>query len=1423
MIKRAYMMARQKEEFKSLAQRVRAIVFLATPHRGANLAQLLSRVLNFAPGPRPFVKDLHRNSLATQSINDEFPQYSQELQLYSFYETLPMVNGLGKSLVVEKDAAVLGYPNETAAYLNANHREVCKYATRNDSNYRTVRDALASIIRRLRVDVSALQSEINDEQRMLLDSFLGVTDAPKDYYMENESLRLTGSCEWLIRKDTFQAWRDHLDAHLYWISAKPGTGKTVLSGKVIHHLTSLDLDVCFYFFDYRNKAQTSISCFLLSMVGQVASMHPQVMQIVLEICAKDDQLCKADYRTIWRKLYIEGILRIKSWTRHQYWVIDALDECSHDSELVPLLLKLTETHSAQILLTCRNRFGTYRQSSRPRAMVTSEEISLDDTKSDIALYLQANLQQLPKIDEQTQQDTMSAISTKSGGCFLWVSLIMQELRLAHTTTEIRRILEEVPSDMNDLYSRILEQMSRAPPYSKVLAKAILTWTVCSARPLTTFELDQALRLDIKDRIDSVEASIESRCGQLIYVDASSRVQLIHQTARDFLLHASHHSEFGVDPETGHGRLLMTCLEYLNGNEMKGLARRNLSVSSVVKEHGLLASYACSSFFEHVFQVPSQDDDMLVNLGKFLSSSNVLCWIEYVAAHSNLSCLIRAANAFKNFLQRRLKYLSPFGKAIVLVDAWATDLVRIVTKFGKNLLLSPASIYYIIPPFCPADTAPRKHISAPKRGGISVVGLSSTHWDDCLSTIVDPQETFSALASSDKFFALGTSSGKIVIYNEMTCQEAHKLQHQEALTFLEFGGITAFLASAGSRRVCLWDTSSWEQIWEIKTPQQCMSVAFVEEDNLLLGALRNNHLIIWDLQTGSERDKIDWTDDVEVSRPRSFHRPIVAALCLESCLLAVVYRGQDILLWSLESYALHDTYNRKGSSSRIRSSGHDAGALCLAFSMAPDANLLAVGYADGDLLLFDTADGVVKETALVNAQTLACSPDGRTLASGDSSGTIQLFNFETLRPLYRINSDEYCIRKLAFSGNSHRLLDIRRSECRIWDPPVLVRQDDDEHNSDSVSISSGAQEISMEPVKQVTLITSLACHGKVEIFFCGKEDGSVHVYQTSTGRQMYKLLSHAKGVSIVSLFFDDESHTLISTDITSRVVAHKLELRQHGWQATKVLMDHYTGEAVRQVLTNLGSTRLLISNSDSDTLFSLFSDGQATIVTTLQWENRSSYKWGTHPSEHHQLILVLNSSVHLYNWQTLGRITAEEGILLEGSILPELTIQSITPCFDNSVIATAFSESPGLRSRIKLLLWDASDFTPDAKTAAPIPKYHALADQVRSLIGSDGRRLVFLRSNGWVSSAEAGAAKTDRYDRHFFIPSDWLTTNVNMMTDVTPEGDIIFVKRDEVAVIKRGLENIERDTSDAPQQPGKRPSLVGRKKSPLRRSPSPRGI
>lgn len=592
LIKRAYILAKQKKEFQPIAERTRAILFLATPHRGADLAQLLSKLLSLSSGPRPFVEDLHRNSLTTQSINDEFPQHCQDLQLFSFYETLPTRLAFNKTLVVDKDLATLGYANERTAYLNATHRDVCKYEAPTDPNYLTVRNAIASCISALKSHTIASRQEVNIEQQRLLKNYLGVSDAPEDQFMEIHALRMTGSCEWLLNKASFNEWQDGLNTQIYWITAKPATGKTVLSGKIIHHLKSQKRDLSFYFFDHRDKPKTTISSFLLSIAWQMTRIDSTVLQTVLDIREKDDHLHKSNHRTIWRKLFVDGILRAK-FVRPQYWVIDALDECKNHVELVPLLLKAIETGSIRIFITSRDRFEPQRHEIHSKARVLSEDIQVSDTKSDIKLYLEANMNSLPSTDEDGRQEMIGRILAKSNGCFLWVRLVLQELRQVHTSVDIRQVLEDIPAGMTDLYARILDFMSMAP-YGKKLTKAIIYWTVCSARPLSTDELCHALELDIKDKIDNIERAIVSSCGELVYIDQQSRVHIVHQTARDFLLRSGSTSEFSIDGKEGHKKLVTTCLQYLSGNDLKGPRHRRLSATSIVKKT-LPIRFLCMQF------------------------------------------------------------------------------------------------------------------------------------------------------------------------------------------------------------------------------------------------------------------------------------------------------------------------------------------------------------------------------------------------------------------------------------------------------------------------------------------------------------------------------------------------------------------------------------------------------------------------------------------------------------------------------------------------------------------------------------------------------------------------------------------------------------------------------------------------------------
>src|SRR5882757_4174166 len=98
---------------------------------------------------------------------------------------------------------------------------------------------------------------------------------------------------------------------------------------------------------------------------------------------------------------------------------------------------------------------------------------------------------------------------------------------------MNRVLDEVPRDMERLYQRILHAMSQAAR-GKELAKGVLTWITCAMRPLTLSELNGALEIDLKDNFPGLKECIIAACGQLVTIDKFSKVQLVHETIREFL-------------------------------------------------------------------------------------------------------------------------------------------------------------------------------------------------------------------------------------------------------------------------------------------------------------------------------------------------------------------------------------------------------------------------------------------------------------------------------------------------------------------------------------------------------------------------------------------------------------------------------------------------------------------------------------------------------------------------------------------------------------------------------------------------------------------------------------------------------------------------------------------------------------------------
>jgi hypothetical protein len=79
--------------------------------------------------------------------------------------------------------------------------------------------------------------------------------------------------------------------------------------------------------------------------------------------------------------------------------------------------------------------------------------------------------------------------------------------------------------------------------------------------------------------------------------------------------------------------------------------------------------------------------------------------------------------------------------------------------------------------------------------------------------------------------------------------------------------------------------------------------------------------------------------------------------------------------------------------------------------------------------------------------------------------------------------------------------------------------------------------------------------------------------------------------------------------------------------------------------------------------------------------------------------------------------------------------------------------------------------------------------IKSFIGIYSDLAIFLDEDLWVCSVklgDEGPLPTPQVQRHFFIPSDLVRASVECRTVVTAQGNIVFAKEGELAIVKGGL-------------------------------------
>ncbi len=1246
----------------------------------------------------------------------------------------------------------------------------------------------------LTISDAVQQQECYIEQMKSIATAFGAPQKPENELLDLLAKQHKGTCKWLTDNDQFERWL-FCDTELVkslavdinpadvcprfiWLNGLPGSGKSVATAHVIRYLESLNRN-CSYFF-FRNNDTARVTALLLNLAYQMAASNLEVRHVLVSMIEMSEVTDIQDHTIIWNNIFLSRIFNV-AFTEPHFWVIDALDECNINSlrALIPMLAKIDSKLPLKIFVSSRYDDHVERLFKQERVEVTELHTSQEGSLKDIDTYIRSRER---LVSGGNGEKMFEDILQRSNGNFLWTHLTVNILDDLFSVEQMRNALNGVPSEMKGLFKDILEKIANGA--SADLARCMLTWAICTPAPLTADELREAVRLDIKHTIVA-SVSVSQICKSLITVDRDSRIQLMHQTVKEFLTSAD--SDFYINVRQAHERLATVCLTHLSGPNFLSVTRRRPHIATASAGE-VFDRYASANFSYHLAHSHSTSRELMTLLTKLINN-NILTWIERVAVMGTLTPFFHAIQNLGRYLSRQLDTTAPFDSEYQTVSELITDLTHIASVFGLSLLDSPSCIFTLIPPLCPTSSIIQRTFAARSRH--KLICSSNQTWDARLSCLAFPSST-KTMAANNKYHVVGLANGNIRIFNTSSLEEVATLSHGQPVRHLAFGNVSNMLASCSVRTLTLWD-STLKRMWSRQLPERptvAFAVYFSSDDTRLLVCVKGNvnkAVCVYRAEDGCEMTSISLNDsgsssdsDSDEGALRERFIPDVLRLSPILGYAVIAYRSTLPKIYRLEPDDTLEEICVFSKDGRNPSAGMYSQVLDVAFCPAIELGLMAISYQDGEIVTvqFDQWQAHKENMYLLHARILAASPDGNTLAAGDNDGGVVLFDFDTLRPLQRVATLDDVVAGILFGHNSLRLYDVRGTVCNVWEPTVLVRKGSADDSS------TGPEEQQADPFEpkqfdEVKTITAITQAGSDHFVFCGREDGTITVHDINTGRILLELELHA--AIIHHLEWSSHRNCLLSVDAAGKCKLTQLSAPPSGpWSMKENTLEHRANSTVIQALLHHERLTVLLSTRDGE---ELLEDGRV-LVSSFSF---GAARWIYHPIQQESLLHVDGDKIHLHSWNGLRRETGEAGVHVK---LPDEVDLPLTNEWVHRMGMDMLVQAVQVHTHTKtgFLALSPSEVQSDSTSVAVSSLIRRLLSGVKVVLGIHGSNIYFLSHRGWICSLSTKSLPDPRhYIRHFFIPSFWQTGREPLIKIVSRHS-VAFAYRDELIVFHQFLDN-----------------------------------
>ncbi|KAL9122142.1 MAG: hypothetical protein Q9187_001305 [Circinaria calcarea] len=438
--------------------------------------------------------------------------------------------------------------------------------------------------------VDALQKEVashhtGDRQQKIFE-WLSSPD-PSSNHNAAYRIRQQATGLWLIESPKLINWKVTKPS-LLWLHGIPGCGKTILCSGVISDIegycqSQLGHAFAYFYFDFNDVNKKRHGNFLRSMVTQFSLQSTNSSDVLSRLYRECQDGMKApDIDKLAQVLHT-----LLGGFEHAYIVLDALDECQEQKQLLEMVEKMYHLPSKNVSV-----FVTSRKEPDIEASLRSldaDEICTRNAQvdADIKLHVREQLQNDPKLKsfpEDIKEEVQSVLIDGSHGMFRWAVCQLDELRKCVKIPQLRRTLNSLPKTLDATYDRILCSIEEVHSED---AHLVLQWLAFSARPLTLREIAEVIavnftgdlpKLDIENRllnphgilqICSSLITLSTKPGgwsDLIYDEDRSEVRLAHYSVKEYLvsdrIRAATARKYSISNMAAHELIAETCLAYL---------------------------------------------------------------------------------------------------------------------------------------------------------------------------------------------------------------------------------------------------------------------------------------------------------------------------------------------------------------------------------------------------------------------------------------------------------------------------------------------------------------------------------------------------------------------------------------------------------------------------------------------------------------------------------------------------------------------------------------------------------------------------------------------------------------------------------------------------------------------------------------------